>query len=138
MIIILTQCFPPRIGGIENLIENLSLELSKHHDVLVLADQNDHIKDKLYDDSLKNNLMIKRISGLKFFRRRKKIRELEPILMSNEIKCVIGDTWKSFELSIDLINKQNIPTICLAHGNEIIYKDNKHFLRIDKYYIIRV
>ncbi len=51
MIIILTQCFPPRIGGIENLIENLSLELSKTHDVLVLADQNDNKIDKLYDDN---------------------------------------------------------------------------------------
>ena len=39
MIIILTQCFPPKIGGIENLIENLSIELSKAHEILVLADQ---------------------------------------------------------------------------------------------------
>ena len=44
MIIILTQCFPPKIGGIENLIENLSIELSKTHEVLVLADQHDKKK----------------------------------------------------------------------------------------------
>ena len=42
MIIILTQCFPPKIGGIESLIENLSIELSKTHEVLVLADQYDN------------------------------------------------------------------------------------------------
>ena len=45
MIIVLTQCFPPRIGGIENLLENLSLELSKTHEILVLADQHDKIND---------------------------------------------------------------------------------------------
>ena len=45
MIIILTQCFPPRVGGIENLIENLSLELSTTHEVLVLADQYDKSED---------------------------------------------------------------------------------------------
>ena len=47
MIIILTQCFPPRIGGIENLIENLSIELSKTHEVLVLADQHNKSRDVL-------------------------------------------------------------------------------------------
>ena len=130
MIIVLTQCFPPRIGGIENLISNLVLHLSEKEKIIVFADQQHVFNDTIYDQSVKDKFHVRRISGLKFFRRRKKIRELEPILMSNEIKCVIGDTWKSFELSIDLINKQNIPTICLAHGNEIIYKDNKHFLRI--------
>ena len=130
MIIVLTQCFPPRIGGIENLISNLVLQLSEKEKIIVFADQQHVFNDTIYDQSVKDKFHVRRISGLKFFRRRKKIRELEPILMSNEIKCVIGDTWKSFELSIDLINKQNIPTICLAHGNEIIYKDNKHFLRI--------
>ena len=49
MIIILTQCFPPKIGGIENLIENLSIELSKTHEVLVLADQHDQKYDSVYD-----------------------------------------------------------------------------------------
>ena len=72
MIIILTQCFPPRIGGIENLIENLSIELSKTHEVLVLADQYNKSKDNLYDNSNKNNFIINRIGGLKFFRKRKK------------------------------------------------------------------
>jgi len=45
MIIILTQCFPPAIGGIESLIENLSIELSKTYDVLVLADEHDKKND---------------------------------------------------------------------------------------------
>ena len=49
MIIILTQCFPPAIGGIENLIENLSIELGKTHDVLVLADQYEKKNDSYHD-----------------------------------------------------------------------------------------
>ena len=79
MIIILTQCFPPRVGGIENLVENLSIELSKNHEVLVLADQHNKSKDALYDVSNKNNYLINRIGGLKFFRKRKKLSELKNV-----------------------------------------------------------
>ena len=49
MIIILTQCFPPTIGGIENLVVNLSIELSKTYKVLVLADHHDKKNDNYYD-----------------------------------------------------------------------------------------
>ena len=130
MIIILTQCFPPRIGGIENLIENLSLELSKHHDVLVLADQNDNILDKLYDDKLKNKLKIKRIGGIKFLRKRRKLKELKKIINKNKVLCVIGDSWKSFESTINFINLSSVNSICLAHGNELIVKSQRHRSRI--------
>ncbi len=123
MIIILTQCFPPRVGGIENLIENLSFELSKYYEVLVLADQYDTSEDNLYDSNLKNNITIKRFGGIKFFRKRKKILDLKKYLKSKKITCVIGDSWKSFELCVDILNNQYIPTICLAHGNEIIPKN---------------
>ena len=62
MIIILTQCFPPKIGGIENLIENLSIELSKNHEVIVLADQHDKKNDSDYDTKYYQNISISRIS----------------------------------------------------------------------------
>ena len=130
MIIILTQCYPPRMGGIENLIENLSNQLSKYHEVLVLADQHEKNKEKAYDHENNSNIIIKRISGIKFLRKNKKINELKKILLSNKIKCIVGDSWKSFELSIDLINSFNIPSICLAHGNEIIIKNSRHALRL--------
>ena len=130
MIIILTQCFPPRIGGIENLVENLSFELSNTHDVLVLADQNDNKKDKLYDNNLKKKLVIKRISGIKFLRKRKKLSELKKLLVNKKVSCVIGDSWKSFELTIDSINLSFVNTICLAHGNELIIKNTRHRSRV--------
>jgi hypothetical protein len=130
MIIILTQCFPPRIGGIENLIENLSIELSKTHEVLVLADQYNKSKDNLYDNSNKNNFIINRIGGLKFFRKRKKLLELKKYLDTKKVSCIIGDSWKSFELSIDIIQELSITSICLVHGNEIITKNLDHKKRV--------
>ena len=35
MILILTQCYPSRIGGIESLVSNLSLELAKTEKIIV-------------------------------------------------------------------------------------------------------
>ncbi len=130
MIIILTQCFPPTIGGIENLIENLSIELSKTHKVLVLADQHDKKNDNYYDAKYDPHLVIKRISGIKFFRKRKKLSELKKLLSSNKISHVIGDSWKSFELTIDTLNSSSIPSICLAHGNELIIKKPSKKIRV--------
>ena len=130
MIIILTQCFPPKIGGIESLIENLSIELSKTHEILVLADQHEKKNDSYYDLKYDRNLAIKRISGIKFFRKRKKISELKNLLSSNKISHVIGDSWKSFELTIDTLNALSIPSICLAHGNELIVKNSSKKIRV--------
>ena len=130
MIIILTQCFPPKVGGIENLIENLSLELSKIYEVLVLADQHDKNRDVEYDYIFKKNITIKRFGGIKFFRRRKKILYLKKYLETKNVTCIIGDSWKSFELCIDKLNNQSIFSICLAHGNEIISKHSDYKKRL--------
>jgi len=130
MIIILTQCFPSRVGGIESLLENLSLELSKTHKVLVLADQHNKIKDQYYDERQQNNLSIKRFGGIKFLRKRVKLYYFKKILLSHKVSCVIGDSWKSFELTINLINKESVPSLCLAHGNELIIKSKGHELRV--------
>ena len=66
MIVVLTQCFPPRIGGIENLIFNLSNNLSKKERVVVLADQHDTKSETFFDKNINPNLVIKRYGGLKF------------------------------------------------------------------------
>tara|TARA_Y100000741_G_C18231965_1_gene550169 strand:+ start:188 stop:1300 length:1113 start_codon:yes stop_codon:yes gene_type:complete len=130
MIIILTQCFPSRIGGIESLMYNLSLGLSNYSKVLVLADGYDLKKDYENDILIKDSITIKRVRGLKFFRKRKKIKLLKSISNIENISCVVGDSWKSFELSIDFLNLNKIPTICLAHGNELIEKNKKQFQRL--------
>ena len=130
MIIILTQCFPPAIGGIESLIENLSVELSKKYDVLVLADEHDKKNESYYDTKYNETLSITRISGIKFFRKRKKLSVLKKLLSSNKISHVIADSWKSLELTIDTINSTSVSSICLAHGNELISNNSAKKSRI--------
>ena len=77
MYIILTQCFPGRIGGIESLVSNLALSIGKHNKVLVLADRYNIIHDSVFDNKHKEIISVRRYGGIKFFRRRKKIRELK-------------------------------------------------------------
>ena len=125
MILILTQCFPSRVGGIESLVSNLALELAKTEKVLVFADQHNIFLDSIYDNQNKNRIIIRRTSGIKFFRRRKKINEIKKIADLNKIKLIIADSWKSLELGIDFFNLKNIPSICLAHGNDLIPDNEK-------------
>jgi len=132
MIIILTQCFPSRVGGIESLVSNLALSLGKKEKVIVFADHHHFFYDALYDNQNKDRIMIKRTKGLKFFRRRKKIKELKPFIESKQVKLVIADTWKSLELGIDYLNQKNVPTLCLAHGNELLFKNDRKKNRVIK------
>ena len=130
MIIILTQCFPSRIGGIESLVSNLALGLGKKKKVIVFADRHHLFYDAMYDNQYKDQIIVRRTGGLKFFRRRKKIRELKPFIESNQVDLVIADTWKSLELSIDLLDKKNISTLCLVHGNELLSNNEKKIQHI--------
>ena len=130
MILILTQCFPSRIGGIENLMFNLSYFLGKNNEVIVLADQNNIIKDAIFDNKFKKNFLVKRFGGLKYFRKRNKLRELEKIISFQDIEAIICDSWKSIELPIKKLKNKNLPSICLVHGNEIIIKNKSHQTRI--------
>ena len=130
MILILTQCFPSRLGGIESLVSNLSLGLSKSEKIIVFADRHHMFYDAIYDNNHKDEILIRRISGLKFFRQRRKIKEIKPFIESRKVKLIIADTWKSLELGIDYFNTKNIPSICLAHGNELLSNDLKKAQRI--------
>ena len=65
MIIILTQCFPSRVGGIEILMYNLALHLSRSKDVIVLADQQNFKEDNIFDQN-EINFSTKRFRGIKF------------------------------------------------------------------------
>ncbi len=131
MIIILTQCFPSRVGGIETLMYNIALHLSRSKDVIVLADQQNFKEDNIFDQN-EINFSTKRFRGIKFLRNRKKFNELKKIYGSSKIDAVISDSWKSLETTIGFLKKNKIPVISLAHGNEIIIKNNKHQKRIKK------
>ena len=131
MIIILTQCFPSRVGGIETLMYNIALHLSRFKDVIVLADQQNFKEDNIFDLN-EINFSTKRFRGIKFLRNRKKFNELKKIHVSSKIDAVISDSWKSLEVPIDFLKKNKIPVISLAHGNEIIIKNAYHHNRIKK------
>ena len=120
MILILTQCFPSRLGGVESLVSNLALGLSKTDSIIVFADRYNYFNDSIYDNKYKKTFLVRRFGGVKFFRRRKKIKEMKLYIKSNQVKLVIGDSWKSLELGADYLKKNNIPVISLAHGNEIL------------------
>ena len=129
MYIILTQCFPSRVGGIESVVSNLALSLGKKNKVIILADRHHIFYDAIFDNKHKDNIVVRRFGGLKFFRRRRKIKELKLLIKSSQAKLVIADTWKSLELCIDYLITNNISTMCLAHGNELLsnkeYKKNR-------------
>ena len=130
MIVILTQCFPSRIGGIENLMFNLSYYLSKDNKVIVLADQYNIFKDTVFDNKFKNNFLVKRFGGIKYFRKKNKAKELEKIINFREVKAIICDSWKSLEAPLLKFKNKNLPYICLVHGNEVIIKNDRHLKRI--------
>ena len=130
MILILTQCFPSRLGGIESLVSNLALGLSKSEKIVVFADRHHIFYDAMYDNKHKDEILVRRISGFKFFRRRRKIKEIKPFIESLKVKLIIADTWKSLELGIDYFNAKKIPSICLAHGNELLSNAVKKTQRI--------
>ena len=104
MIIILTQCFPSRVGGIDSLVSNLALGLANKEKVIVFADRHHFFYDAIFDNQNKDKILVRRTSGIKFFRRRKKIKELKPFIESKKVKLVISDTWKSFVLGIYYLN----------------------------------
>jgi len=130
MILILTQCFPSRVGGIESLISNLSLGLAKTNRVIVFADQYHLLNDSIFDNKYKEDIFVRRFSGIKFFRRRKKIKDLKIFIENNDVKLVLADTWKSLELCVNFLNEKNIKSICLTHGNELIHENKKKLKRI--------
>ena len=67
MFLISTRNFPPDIGGIQSLMEGLSLGLLNHGPVQVYAD--DYENSEKYDRN--SNLKIERVKGFKIFRKSK-------------------------------------------------------------------
>lgn len=111
MIIIATQCFAPKIGGIEALMTGMAESMSSiGKDVLVLADGNtnlEEIKNKKYS--------IKRFQGWKPLRRLRKAQYIEEICREKDVEAIFADSWKS----IEYLNKENKKILVLAHGTEI-------------------
>ena len=131
MIIITTQCFFPKIGGIESLMTGMADAMSNaNKDVLVLADGR-----RTSDDDNKK-YKIKRFSGWKPYRRRHKAIYLKKFIANNNIEAIYADSWKS----IEYLKQVDVKIVVLAHGTEIPkkYFDNFYaYLNIKKRRIIK-
>ena len=108
MFVVITRNFPPDIGGIQSLMEGLSISLAKHGSVKVFADEYSGCKN--YDQN--SSLEITRVKGFKIFRKFRKAFLVNEYLKKNTIKGVYFDHWKSLEnIKSKYLNK--FPNFCL-------------------------
>ena len=111
MYLILTQCFPPAVGGIENLIHSLAKSLvAEGVTVSVFAD------GPAQADNVDTPYHIRWFNGIKFLRRRRKAREAEAFMRCNPVRHVFCDSWKSLE-HVCRPNNEVCITV-FAHGSE--------------------
>ena len=114
MFLVSTRNFPPEPGGIQNLMEGLSNALLNHGPVKVFADGNDNSEN--YDQNSKLN--IERVSGFKIFRKYRKANIIKEFIVSNQIRAIFFDHWKSIE-NIDIEILKKTKSFCLIHSKEI-------------------
>lgn len=94
--LILTQCFPPELGGIETLMFGLASALhNSGEETAVYADGG--ADARRYDSESENGFSTRRFGGWKFLRRRQKARAAARFCARNNA-AVFCDSWKSAEL----------------------------------------
>jgi phosphatidylinositol alpha-1,6-mannosyltransferase len=121
MIVVLTQCFPPSIGGIEVLMKGLADSLTTAgRDVMVLADGHRDPQEAVHDQRFA--FPVQRFAGVKPWRWRRKARALEALTRDARLEAVFTDSWKSAEHVIELLKICGVPVVCLAHGNDVLAK----------------
>ena len=110
MIVITTQCFAPKIGGIESLMTGMAEAMAgEGEDLLVLADGLEERRDKQY------KFKIKRFNSWKPIRRIQKASYLKKISKKFKVEAIYADSWKSVEYLGGIGTK----VVVLAHGTEI-------------------
>jgi len=119
-ILIYTQCFAPKLGGIESVMTNIATQSSKiGHNIVILADGS---KSKTLSFDNQQNFEIKRFDQIKFFRNKIKSSFANDLLKDKNFDLVFFDSWKSMEHFNDT---NQIKKICLIHGNEILNPKKK-------------
>ena len=114
-ILIYTQCFAPKLGGIESVMTNIATQSSKlEHNVSVLADGS---KSNSLSFNNHQNFEIKRFDQIKFFRNKIKSSFTNDLLKNKNFDLIFFDSWKSLE---HFNNITQIKKVCLIHGNEIL------------------
>ncbi len=114
-ILIYTQCFAPKFGGIESVMTNLAKQANLlKHDVTVLADGSKHYTS-IFDS--KQKYKIYRFDQLKFLRKKIKSNFANDLCKEKKFDVAFFDSWKSLE---SFKSENKIKKICLIHGNEIL------------------
>ncbi|MCI4660755.1 MAG: glycosyltransferase family 4 protein [Neomegalonema sp.] len=117
MILILTQCFAPKMGGIEGLMTDLAASLAHAGEqVTVLADGG--FSARRHDQRHRiAGQSVRRFGGFKPWRRRAKARAVERLIRRGRVEGIIADSWKSLEHLRPL--PKDLRVVCLAHGMEL-------------------
>lgn len=112
MHLILTQCFPPTLGGIETLMGGLATALCDAGEaVVVLADGAPTEADAAHPAE------IRRFDGWKPLRRRAKARAAAELIAAGGVTRIFCDSWKSAALTPPR-SETRPHVVCLAHGME--------------------
>ncbi len=113
--IIVTQTFPPKTGGMQNVMDSISKRLSVSNETHIFPD---HYLSKEYIGT-NLNLHIHNNFSPKILRPFIKKILLSLICKSNDV--IICDSWKSLSAVPNNLNK----VFVLAHGQEFLSKDKK-------------
>ena len=121
-IVISTQCFPPVIGGVENLMNGLADNLhKKKFSIFVFADGKNSLNEEKHDKDISYEIV--RYRGLKIIRKKRKSLDIKKFInFKKNINSIFCDSWKSAENLIKY-NIGNEKIFCLAHGNDVLAKN---------------
>ena len=119
--IIVTQTFPPRIGGMQDVMKTLAIKLSSDFETIVLPDHFIPYGHPIFKTKI--NFIFSNFP--KIIRKFVKKIKLRKILLSDDI--IICDSWKS----INAVPKKVKKIIVLAHGQEFL-SSTKKFKLIQK------
>jgi phosphatidylinositol alpha-1,6-mannosyltransferase len=119
-IVIVTQTFPPRIGGMQSVMKSITFEFSKLFKTIVFANTSGASKYLSENKNLKifNNYAPK---FLKSF-----LKKILIFYYANDKDIFICDSWKSV-ISIPKKYKKNI--FVLAHGQEYLNLKKSHKIK---------
>ena len=114
-VIIVTQTFPPRIGGMQSVMSALAKNFSKIIPTYVFPDHNIPNSHPIRSYKIEFNFS----KFPKIFRPFIKKIKLKKILKEDDI--IICDSWKS----LNALPNTNNKIVMLAHGQEFLSKSKK-------------
>ena len=112
MILILSQSFPPQVGGVQNLVGGLAEALDRAgHRVEVMVDSS------IFRHGVEigmGDVVVRHFGGLKLLRRRTKAWAAGRLLAREAVRAIFCDSWKS----VELLAPTEVSIGVLAHGAE--------------------